>query len=112
LSGTDDAGRPGTVLYAVGQAVFDATGRPIAAARSNEEARRIAASLNLALGLSTDDLEEWSIGSVQSPHDDSGVDLHAILAASESEPRDGRGPDRRKGDRRRAIREVPAHEVS
>jgi hypothetical protein len=94
-------------FYAVGKAVFEGSGEAVAAARSPEDARRIAAALNSAFGIPTDALEAWSIGSVQDPVNDMLSELESVLAPSPEDDRRGhRGPDRRQTDRRRAIHEV------
>jgi hypothetical protein len=92
------------VLYAVGQAVYESSGQPIAAARTHAEARRIAAALNIANGIPTDDLEEWSIDSVRDPSSDLQAHIESILAPAPGQ--DNRGRDRRQKDRR-----LPLHEV-
>ena len=91
-------------LYAVGRAVYESSGQPIAAARTHAEARRIAAALNIANGIPTDDLEEWSIDSVRDPSSDVQAHIESILASAPGQ--DNRGRDRRQKDRR-----LPLHEV-
>ena len=90
--------------YQIGKAVFDGSGEAVAAARSPDDARRIAAALNTAYGIPTEALEAWSIGSVQDPVNDVLAELESVLAPPRSQDR--RGGDRRQGDRRRAIHEV------
>ncbi len=91
-------------LYAVGQAVYESSGQPIAAARTPAEARRIAAALNLARGIPTDDLEEWSIDYVREPSGDVQADIESILAPAPGQ--DNRGRDRRQKDRRLPLNEI------
>lgn len=104
LDGEEQKFKP---FYAVGKAVFGGSGEAIAAARSPEDARRIAAAMNTAYGIPTEALEAWSIGSIQDPVNDMLAELESVLAPPpEEDRRRHRGPDRRKGDRRRAIHEV------
>lgn len=91
-------------FYSIGKAVFAGAGEDIAAARSSEDARRIAAAMNTAYGIPTEALEAWSIGSIQDPVNDILAELESVLAPARSEDR--RGPDRRQQDRRHAIHEV------
>jgi len=101
LDGDEQSFKP---FYAVGKAVFEGTGDAIAAARSPEDARRIAAALNTAFGIPVEALEAWSIGSIQDPVNDMLSELESVLAPPSSEDR--RGKDRRQQDRRRAIHEI------
>jgi hypothetical protein len=101
LEGEDQAFKP---FYAVGKAVFEGSGEAIAAARSPEDARRIAAALNTAFGIPVEALEAWSIGSIQDPVNDMLSELESVLAPPSSEDR--RTGDRRQRDRRRAIHEI------
>ncbi|SRR6266542_637318 len=101
---SDDEMRPFKPFYAVGKAVFEGSGEAVAAARSVEDARRIAAALNTAYGIPTEALEAWSIGSIQDPVNDVLAEIESVLAPPSSEDR--RGKDRRQNDRRRAIHEV------
>lgn len=91
-------------FYSIGKAVFEGSGEAVAAARSPDEARRIAAALNAAYGIPTDALEAWSVGSVQDPVNDVLAEIESVLAPPRSQDR--RGTDRRQTDRRRAIHEV------
>jgi hypothetical protein len=90
--------------YAIGKAVFDGSGEAVAAARSVDDGRRIAAALNAVIGMPTEALEAWSLGSIQDPTNDLLAQLESVLAPPPSEDR--RGADRRQGERRRAITEV------
>ncbi len=90
--------------YAIGKAVFDGSGEAVAAARSVDDGRRIAAALNAVIGMPTEALEAWSLGSIQDPTNDLLAQLESVLAPPASEDR--RGADRRQGERRRAITEV------
>ena len=101
LEGEEQVFKP---FYAVGKAVFEGNGEAIAAARSPEDARRIAAALNTAYGIPVEALEAWSIGSIQDPVNDMLSELESVLAPPPSEDR--RASDRRHHDRRRAIHEV------
>jgi hypothetical protein len=91
-------------FYAVGNAVFQGSGEALAAARAYEDARRIAAALNVAYGVPTEALEAWSIGSIQDPVNDVLAELESVLAPPAGQDR--RGKDRRLEDRRRGIHEV------
>ncbi len=91
-------------FYSIGKAVFEGSGEAVAAARSPDDARRIAAALNTAYGIATEALEAWSVGSVQDPVNDILSELETVLAPPRSQDR--RGSDRRQTDRRRAIHEV------
>jgi hypothetical protein len=91
-------------FYSIGKAVFDGSGEAIAAARSPDEGRRIAAALNTAYGIPTDALEAWSVGSVQDPVNDVLAEIESVVAPPASQDR--RGTDRRGTDRRRGIHEV------
>lgn len=90
--------------YAIGKAVFDGSGEAVAAARSVDDGRRIAAALNAVVGMPTEALEAWSLGSIQDPTNDLLAQLESVLAPPASEDR--RGADRRQGERRRAVTEV------
>jgi hypothetical protein len=90
--------------YAAGKAVFDGDGEAVAAARSEEEARRIAVALNAVVGMPTDALEAWTVGSIQDPVNDLLAQLESVLAPPPDQDR--RRGERRKSDRRRAITEV------
>ena len=91
--------------YAVGRAVFDGTGEAVAAVATVEEARRIAAALNAVIGMPTEALEAWTLGSIQDPMNDLLADLESVLAPAPADER-RTGPDRRQTDRRRAMTEV------
>ncbi len=91
--------------YAVGQAVYDGSGEAVAAAATVDEARRIAAALNAVIGMPTEALEAWTLGSIQDPTNDLLAELESVVAPPAAEDR-RRAPDRRQGDRRRAITEV------
>lgn len=92
-------------FYAIGKAVFDGAGEAFAAGRSVDEARRIAAALNAVIGMPTEALEAWSLGSIQDPTNDLLAELESVLAPPLSEDR--RQPsDRRQSDRRHAMTEV------
>jgi hypothetical protein len=101
LDGEEQTFKP---FYAVGKAVFGGSGEAIAAARSPEDARRIAAALNTAYGIPVEALEAWSVGSIQDPVNDMLSELESVLAPPPSQDR--RGKERRSKDRRRAIHEV------
>ncbi len=88
--------------YAIGKAVFDGTGEAVAAVQSVEEARRVAAALNAVVGMPTEALEAWTLGSIQDPTNDLLAELEAVLAPPAAEDRRS-GADRRQSDRRRAI---------
>jgi hypothetical protein len=90
--------------YAVGKAVFDGGGEAVAAARTDEEARRIAVALNAVVGMPTDALEAWTVGSIQDPVNDLLAQLESVLAPPADEDR--RQGERRQRERRRAITEV------
>ena len=92
-------------FYAIGKAVFDGAGEAFAAARSIDEARRIAASLNAVIGMPTEALEAWTLGSIQDPTNDLLAELESVLAPPPPEDR-RRSNDRRQSDRRRALTEV------
>lgn len=94
--------------YAVGHAVFDGSGEAVAAARSDEEARRIAVALNAVVGMPTDALEAWTVGSIQDPVNDLLAELESVLAPPAAEDR--RKGERRQRERRRAITEVRIEE--
>jgi hypothetical protein len=91
--------------YSVGKAVFDGTGEAVAAVATIDEARRIAAALNAVVGMPTEALEAWTLGSIQDPTNDLLAELETVLAPPASEDRRS-GDDRRKADRRRALTEV------
>ncbi len=91
--------------YAIGKAVFDGTGEAVAAVQSVEEARRVAAALNAVMGMPTEALEAWTLGSIQDPTNDLLAELEAVLAPPAAEDRRA-GGDRRQSDRRRAITQV------
>lgn len=93
--------------YAVGRAVFDGSGEAVAAVATVEEARRIAAALNAVVGMPTEALEAWTLGSIQDPTNDLLAELEAVLAPPIEDDR-RTGGDRRRSDRRRAITEVRA----
>jgi hypothetical protein len=105
---TDSASASKSLLikpwYAIGKAVFDGSGEAVAAARSVDDGRRIAAALNAVVGMPTEALEAWSLGSIQDPTNDLLAQLESVLAPPASEDR--RGADRRQGERRRAVTEV------
>ena len=94
--------------YAVQTTVFDGDGKPVGHARSEEEARRIAAALNAVMGMPTEALEAWTTGSIQDPLNDLLGELESVLAPPDSEDR--RRGERRRGDRRRALTEVRIEE--
>lgn len=91
-------------FYAAGRAVFDGTGEAVAAARSEEDARRIAVALNAIVGMPTEALEAWTVGSIQDPVNDLLAELESVIAPPAAQDR--RREERRKTDRRRAITEV------
>ena len=108
----DSDSRSGTQIrpwYAIGKAVFDGAGEAVAAARSDDEARRIAVALNAVVGMPTEALEAWTLGSIQDPVNDLLAELESVLAPPVSE--DQRKGERRKRDRRRAITEVRIEDV-
>ena len=90
--------------YAIGRAVFDGSGEAVAAVASAEEARRIAAALNAVIGMPTEALEAWTLGTIQDPTNDLLAELEAILEPFAEDDR--RKGDRRKGDRRHPVTEV------
>ncbi|MEO8431220.1 MAG: hypothetical protein ABI592_06885 [Acidobacteriota bacterium] len=90
--------------YAVGRAVFDGTGEAVAAVATVDEARRIAAALNAVVGMPTEALEAWTLGSIQDPMNDLLADLESVLAPAPEDER--RQSERRQTDRRRAMTEV------
>ena len=90
--------------YAVGRAIFSGDGEAVAAARSDEEARRIAVALNAVVGMPTEALEAWTVGSIQDPLNDLLAELESVLAPPAADER--RKGERRQRDRRRAITEV------
>jgi hypothetical protein len=92
-------------FYAIGKAVFDGGGAAFAAVRSVEDARRIAAALNAVVGMPTEALEAWTLGSIQDPTNDLLAELESVLAPPLPEDR-RTAADRRQTDRRRAITEV------
>ena len=100
----EDSSREIRPWYSAGKAVFDGDGEAVAAARSEEEARRIAVALNAVVGMPTDALEAWTVGSIQDPVNDLLAELESVLAPPAAEER--RRGERRNGDRRRAITEV------
>jgi hypothetical protein len=93
-------------FYSIGKAVFDGAGEAFAAVRSVEDARRIAAALNAVVGMPTEALEAWTLGSIQDPTNDLLAELESVLAPPLPEDRRRVGTDRRRTDRRRAITEV------
>lgn len=92
-------------FYAIGKAVFDGDGDAFAAGRSVEDARRIAAALNAVVGMPTEALEAWTLGTIQDPTNDLLAELESVLAPPLPEDR-RRSNDRRQEDRRRALTEV------
>lgn len=100
----EDSSRTIRPCYASGRAVFDGGGEAVAAARSEEDARRIAVALNAVVGMPTDALEAWTVGSIQDPVNDLLAELESVIAPPA--PQDRRRGERRKIDRRRAITEV------
>ena len=111
----DDLPSPTTVteikpFYAIGKAVFDGDGEAFAAVRSVDEARRIAAALNAVVGMPTEALEAWTLGSIQDPTNDLLAQLEAVIAPPLPADRRRTGSDRRQTERRRAITEVRIRE--
>ena len=100
-----EAGRAEVTWSHTGQIVVDAAGKPVAAARSEADARRIAAAINTVYGMPTEALEAWSVGRIVDPVNDVLEEIEAVVAPPEDEER-RRGPDRRQGERRRALTEV------
>lgn len=92
-------------FYAIGKAVFDGDGEALCAARSVDEARRIAAAMNAVVGMPTEALEAWTLGSIQDPMNDLLSELESVLAPPLPADR-RRGQDRRQTERRRALTEV------
>ena len=88
-----------------GQIIVDSAGKPVAAARSEEDARRIAAAINTVYGMPTEALEAWSVGRILDPVNDVLEQMESVVAPPENEER-RRGVDRRRGERRRALTEV------
>jgi len=109
-SASSSARSPIKPWYAIGKAVFDGSGEAVAAARSVDDGRRIAAALNAVIGMPTEALEAWSLGSIQDPTNDLLAELESVLAPPPSEDR--RGADRRQGERRRALTEVKRTQTS
>ena len=107
VAGDGPAGsrRPDVNWVHSGKMVVDETGNPVAAARTVEEARRIAAAINAVYGIPIEALEAWTVGHIQDPMNDLLSELESVVAPPSSEERRA-GEDRRKGDRRRAITEV------
>lgn len=101
---SDVKGEPIKPWYAIGRAVFDGSGEAIAAVASAEEARRIAAALNAVIGMPTEALEAWTLGTIQDPTNDLLAELESILEPFAVDDR--RKEDRRKGDRRHPLTEV------
>lgn len=93
-------------FYAIGKAVFDGAGEAFAAVRSVDEARRIAAAMNAVVGMPTEALEAWTLGSIQDPTNDLLAELESVLAPPLPEDRRRGNGERRQTDRRRAITEV------
>lgn len=104
LEDDEDAGSKPKPYFAIGKAVFDGSGDALAAARTVEGARRIAATLNMCYGIATEAVEAWSVGRIQDPVNDLLAELETLLAPPISEER--RRGDRRRGERRRAVSEV------
>ena len=90
--------------YAIGRAVFDGSGEAVAAVATVDEARRIAAALNAVIGMPTEALEAWSLGTIQDPTNDLLAELEAVLQPAVEDDR--RKSERRKGDRRHPVTEV------
>ena len=90
-------------LYAVGQAVYESSASP-SPPRVHPPTTRIAAALNLARGIPTDNLEEWSIDYVREPSSDVQANIESILAPASGQ--DNRGRDRRQKDRRLPLNEI------
>ena len=109
-SASGSARSPIKPWYAIGKAVFDGSGEAVAAARSVDDGRRIAAALNAVIGMPTEALEAWSLGSIQDPTNDLLAELESVLAPPPSADR--RGADRRQGERRRALTEVRRTQTS
>jgi len=101
---SDTKAEPIKPWYAIGRAVFDGAGEAIAAVASAEEARRIAAALNAVIGMPTEALEAWTLGTIQDPTNDLLAELESILEPFAVDDR--RKEDRRKGDRRHPLTEV------
>lgn len=87
-----------------GQIVLDEEGKPAAAARSEEEARRIAAAINTVYGMPTEALEAWTVGRILDPVNDLLEEIESVVAPPPAEER--RRGDRRRGDTRRSLTEV------
>jgi len=90
--------------YAIGRAVFDGSGEAVAAVATVDEARRIAAALNACIGMPTEALEAWSLGTIQDPTNDLLAELESVLQPPQEDDR--RKAERRKGDRRHPVTEV------
>src|SRR5512132_899794 len=90
--------------YAIGRAVFDGSGEAVAAVATVDEARRIAAALNAVIGMPTEALEAWTLGTIQDPTNDLLAELESVLEPFAED-------DRRKGERRKGERRHPATEV-
>ena len=71
-------------FYAVGKAVFEGSGEAVAAARSPEDARRIAAALNSAFGIPTDALESGRRRILIVDDDQAVVDLISEVLAGDA----------------------------
>lgn len=87
-----------------GPIVLDEKGSPAAAARTPEEARRIAAAMNTVFGMPTEALEAWTVGRILDPINDVLEEIESVVAPAPADER--RLGDRRQGDRRRALTEV------
>jgi len=97
--------RPGEVSWGhAGQIVLDEKGSPAAAARTQEEARRIAAAINTVYGMPTEALEAWTVGRILDPVNDVLEEIESVVAPPPADER--RHGDRRQGDRRRTLTEV------
>jgi hypothetical protein len=64
----------------------------------------LAVALNAVVGMPTDALEAWTVGSIQDPVNDLLAELESVLAPPAADER--RRGERRQRDRRRAITEV------
>ena len=103
-SDSESKGVPIKPWYVIGRAVFDGTGEAVAAVASVDEARRIAAALNSVVGMPTEALEAWALGTIQDPTNDLLAELESILQPAVDDDR--RRSERRRGERRHPVTEV------
>lgn len=87
------------------RALFDGAGQLAASVRSADDARRMAAALNLTEGMATEALEAWTVGVISDPVNDLLGQLESVLLL-EPHPSERRRGERRQAERRRALTEV------